>query len=233
MFIEYQPIAKPQRCVQAMRTIQILILSILSLNVLTSHGQIKSLYFPIDYCSDSTKDILVSCFAMDSLKYEILYYRDLLAESQRNSFTQQNTYKIDTVLLTQDSMTVNYYSKNDVIIHKKVYKFTNLDKKSFFLNEDYYSIEGKIIYGSRIIVNDKVFITDYQNQTENVGPWEQLQFRYRYSYNEEGILVKVVNEYRIGGAGQRSFRFTNTQFLNTDNYRLFPQQKISIWEFWD
>jgi hypothetical protein len=217
----------------AMRTFRLLISSILTLSALDSSGQIKTLYTPIEYCADTSKSILVSCYEIDSLRLEILYYKDLLEENKRDLFIANNIYKVDTVLMAQDTMSVNYYSKNNIVILKKTYAFTNSNKLSFFLNEDYYSAEGKITYSSRKIISDQVLLTDENNNVENIGPWNRLQSRYRYCYNAEATLIKVVTEFRIGGTGHRLYRYDNNQLAKDENFKLFRKEKINIWEFWD
>lgn len=196
-------------------------------------GQIKSNYTPFEFSTDTTKTILISEFQLDSLKYEILYYKDILEQTKRNYLVSQKTNFIDTVASNIDSLVVNYYTIGRVLLFKKTFEYRNIDKGSYFLNEYYYLNDGKISYSSRFIVSEKNVFELSENKKEELGSIKLLQSRFRYVYNTTGILSKVVAEFRIGGGGIRLTEYTNDRDIDHQDYRRFPRRKISIWEFWD
>jgi hypothetical protein len=86
------------------------ILPILLLNVLFAAGQIKSHYTPYEYSADTAKTICISEYQRDSIKYEILFYRDILEETKRTYLISQKTKFVDTVISNTDSLVINYYT---------------------------------------------------------------------------------------------------------------------------
>lgn len=212
---------------------QITIFTIFILSVLFGSGQIKSNYAPFEYSADTTKDVCISEFQLDSLKYEILYYKDVLEETQRTYLLSLKTKFTDTVLTKTDSVVIKYYSVDTVLLLKKVFEFRNQNKSSYFLNEDYFLNNGKRSYSSRCIISDENELQLGSGKNETFGSIELLQSRFRYVYDSTGRLSKVVAEFRVGGAGIRLFEFINDKKIEGQDFRQFTKRKISIWEFWN
>ena len=202
------------------------------LDSLTTFGQIKSYYTPYENSADTIKNISISEYQLDSIRYEVLYYKDLLEETIRQNSISQKVHFADTVYINSDSMVINCYSRETILLLKKVYEYENNDTSSYFLNEDYFLINGKISYRSRSIIGN-LEVTESKGKKENFGRITQLHSRSRYVYDNTGIIDKVVVEFRIGGSGIRLLEFKNEKKINQQNFHLFPNRKISIWEFWD
>ena len=206
-------------------------LTLLLINYFCVKGQIKSNYTPFSYSADTTKTILLSEYQFDSLKYETLYYKDILEETKRSYLISQKTKYVDTVISNKDSVVINYLTSDRVLLLKRVLEYNNPNLKSYFLDEYYYLNEGKISYNTRIMVSEKNEIILRGNITEELGRIELLLYRFRYVYHLTGKLSKVVEDYR--GDGMRLLEYTNDKEIETQDFRKFTHRKISIWKFWD
>lgn len=214
-----------------MKFISPILTAIFILNVSVAPAQVKSLYAPYEYSSDTVKNVLISSYMLDSLKYEALYYKDLLEETKRNNFILLHTFKTDSSFSGKDSAIINFYSKEGTLILKKLYEYKV--KGSYFLTGSYYMDRGKLSYCDRSLVTDNLIMEDEKGNRESMGTITQLQTRSRYVYNEAGQLIKAVTEIRMGGAAFTILRYTNNNKDQSENYLNFPKKKISIWEFWD
>lgn len=216
-----------------MKSFTLILSAIFTLVVSTTFGQIKSLYTPFEYSTETNKNISISQYQLDSLKYQVLYYQDMLEDTKRTSAIAIYKNKVDTVIAEADSMVINYYSKDGTLILKKVYEYKNKEKSTCFLSESYFLHEGKISYKSRTLITDNFIIEDEKDKSEKLGPFRLLQTRIRYVYDEENNISRIVVEIRIGGSGLRLFRYVNDKKKSAADYQSWPKSKISIWEFWD
>jgi len=216
-----------------MNRLHLTILVILIINVLFASGQIKSNYTPFEYSADTTKTICISEYQRDSLKYEILFYRDILEETKRTYLISQKTKFVDTVFSNTDSLVINYYTIGRDLLLRKVIEYNYSSKSQYFLNEFYFLDSGKLSYNSRSIIANSNRIEFNRTKNEEFALSELLQARSRYVYDRAGILDKVVVEIRIGGTGIRLSEYKNDKKMNQQDFRQFPRRKISIWQFWD
>jgi hypothetical protein len=202
--------------------------SLVFFTINVSGQQVKLRYGVGSYYVDSTR-ANISSYQLDSLLYEIQYYKDLLEEEKRKNFILTNTTRIDTSRYGKDSTIVYFYTGTNTKIAKHSYIYSKTGICRVTVNEDYFTLKGQLFYCD----------SRWESTCPDKGEFDDTYvFRKRYEYNKNGVLTKAVWEFFIS-AGHLILRLTNKtgRKVKIDNSEFysdkFYREKIQAYEFWD